>query len=206
MRYFTYNDYMDCQENQKIRKLDRLEEECFEYIRGNCKDERKFKIIEILKNKTELQEFLNDFIWTEKKIENDDITYYNENITEDKNIITCKIKRKEIFVIIKEIHKVDINITYKMLEHSIKIINRWKKDENINVRNPIVIPVVIYTGKHKWNTNNYQINNKINYIEFKSNSINFAYNLIKINELKTEELKTMKSKVSKEIIRLQQMM
>ena len=42
----------------------------------------------------------------------------------------------------------------------------------------------------------------LNYIEFKSNSINFAYNLIKINELGNSELKKMKSKVAKKMLKI----
>lgn len=48
----------------------------------------------------------------------------NENFEKSnyENMITCKIKSKEIFVIIKELHEIDLNIIYKMLEYSLKII------------------------------------------------------------------------------------
>lgn len=220
MRYFSYNDYMDYKGNIDMNNYGRVEEEKAEYILEDGEINSQFEIIEILKNIEDLQEFLNEFVWADEPIRQNDITYYNanQNLQENQimyydenenfenssyeNMITCKIKSKEIFVIIKELHEIDINIIYKMLEYSLKIIKGCEQNMLQNVRNPIVIPIVIYTGNKKWNTNNYQLKQKINYIEFKSNSINFAYNLIKINELGNSELKKMKSKVAKKMLEI----
>lgn len=220
MRYFSYNDYMDYKGNIDMNNYVRVEEEKAEYILEDGEINSQFEIIEILKNIEDLQDFLNEFVWVDEQIKQNDITYYNANQTTQENqimyydenenfeksnyenIITCKIKSKEIFVIIKELHEIDLNIIYKMLEYSLKIIKGCEQNMLQNVRNPIVIPIVIYTGNKKWNTNNYQLKQKINYIEFKSNSINFAYNLIKINELGNSELKKMKSKVAKKMLKI----
>lgn len=220
MRYFSYNDYMDYKGNIDMNNYVRVEEEKAEYILEDGEINSQFEIIEILKNIEDLQDFLNEFVWADEQIKQNDITYYNANQTTQENqiiyydenenfeksnyenMITCKIKSKEIFVIIKELHEIDLNIIYKMLEYSLKIIKGCEQNMIQNVRNPIVIPIVIYTGNKKWNTNNYQLKQKINYIEFKSNSINFAYNLIKINELGNSELKKMKSKVAKKMLKI----
>jgi len=220
MRYFSYNDYMDYKGNIDMNNYVRVEEEKAEYILEDGEINSQFEIIEILKNIEDLQDFLNEFVWADEQIKQNDITYYNANQTTQENqimyydenenfeksnyenMITCKIKSKEIFVIIKELHEIDLNIIYKMLEYSLKIIKGCEQKMLQNVRNPIVIPIVIYTGNKKWNTNNYQLKQKINYIEFKSNSINFAYNLIKINELGNSELKKMKSKVAKKMLKI----
>lgn len=220
MRYFSYNDYMDYKGNIDMNNYGRVEEEKAEYILEDGEINSQFEIIEILKNIEYLQDFLNEFVWADEPIKQNDVTYYNANqTTQEKqimyydenenfeksnyeNMITCKIKSKEIFVIIKELHEIDLNIIYKMLEYSLKIIKGCEQNMLQNVRNPIVIPIVIYTGNKKWNTNNYQLKQKINYIEFKSNSINFAYNLIKINELGNSELKKMKSKVAKKMLKI----
>ena len=220
MRYFSYNDYMDYKGNIDMNNYGRVEEEKAEYILEDGEINSQFEIIEILKNIEDLQDFLNEFVWADEPIKQNDVTYYNANqTTQEKqimyydenenfeksnyeNMITCKIKSKEIFVIIKELHEIDLNIIYKMLEYSLKIIKGCEQNMLQNVRNPIVIPKVIYTGNKKWNTNNYQLKQKINYIEFKSNSINFAYNLIKINELGNSELKKMKSKVEKKMLKI----
>ena len=220
MRYFSYNDYMDYKGNIDMNNYGRVEEEKAEYILEDGEINSQFEIIEILKNIEDLQDFLNEFVWADEQIKQNDITYYNANKTTQENqimyydenenfeksnyenMITCKIKSKEIFVIIKELREIDLNIIYKMLEYSLKIIKGCEQNMLQNVRNPIVIPIVIYTGNKKWNTNNYQLKQKINYIEFKSNSINFAYNLIKINELGNSELKKMKSKVAKKMLKI----
>lgn len=220
MRYFSYNDYMDYKGNIDMNNYGRVEEEKAEYILEDGEINSQFEIIEILKNIEDLQDFLNEFVWADEPIKQNDITYYNANQTTQENqimcydenenfeksnyenMITCKIKSKEIFVIIKELHEIDLNIIYKMLEYSLKIIKGCEQNMLQNVRNPIVIPIVIYTGNKKWNTNNYQLKQKINYIEFKSNSINFAYNLIKINELGNSELKKMNSKVAKKMLKI----
>ena len=220
MRYFSYNDYMDYKGNIDMNNYGRVEEEKAEYILEDGEINSQFEIIEILKNIEDLQDFLNEFVWADEPIKQNDVTYYNANqTTQEKqimyydenenfeksnyeNMITCKIKSKEIFVIIKELHEIDLNIIYKMLEYSLKIIKGCEQNMLQNVRNPIVIPIVIYTGNKKWNTNNYQLKQKINYIELKSNSINFAYNLIKINELGNSELKKMKSKVAKKMLKI----
>ncbi len=220
MRYFSYNDYMDYKGNIDMNNYVRVEEEKAEYILEDGEINSQFEIIEILKNIEDLQDFLNEFVWADEPIKQNDITYYNANQTTQENqimyydenenfeksnyenMITCKIKSKEIFVIIKELHEIDLNIIYKMLEYSLKIIKGCEQKMLQNVRNPIVIPIVIYTGNKKWNTNNYQLKQRINYIEFKSNSINFAYNLIKINELGNSELKKMKSKVAKKMLKI----
>ena len=220
MRYFSYNDYMDYKGNIDMNNYGRVEEEKAEYILEDGEINSQFEIIEILKNIEDLQDFLNECVWADEPIKQNDITYYNANQTTQENqimyydenenfeksnyenMITCKIKSKEIFVIIKELHEIDLNIIYKMLEYSLKIIKGCEQNMLQNVRNPIVIPIVIYTGNKKWNTNNYKLKQKINYIEFKSNSINFAYNLIKINELGNSELKKMKSKVAKKMLKI----
>lgn len=220
MRYFSYNDYMDYKGNIDMNNYGRVEEEKAEYMLEDGEINSQFEIIEILKNIEDLQDFLNEFVWADEPIKQNDITYYNANQTTQENqimyydenenfeksnyenMITCKIKSKEIFVIIKELREIDLNIIYKMLEYSLKIIKGYEQNMLQNVRNPIVIPIVIYTGNKKWNTNNYQLKQKINYIEFKSNSINFAYNLIKINELGNSEFKKMKSKVAKKMLKI----
>ena len=135
MRYFSYNDYMDYKGNIDINNYGRVEEEKAEYILEDGEINSQFEIIEILKNIEDLQDFLNEFVWADEPIKQNDITYYNANqMTQEnqimyydenenfeksnyENMITCKIKSKEIFVIIKELHEIDLNIIYKMLEY-----------------------------------------------------------------------------------------
>ena len=74
------------------------------------------------------------------------------------------------------------------------------KDKKENKRYPIVIPIVIYTGRKTWKTKNSKLYGKVNYITYDNNKINFSYNMINIRDLKTEDLKEMESMVAKEIL------
>lgn len=208
MIYFSYNDFMDNQE--KGKRIRRIEEEISEYEQKSGKFTEsitKYPITEILSDKNELTDFLTDFFNITSIIEDPNIVYCSKikanTDKNSKNIIICKIKGKEIFLIIKEIDKIDTNIAYKMFEHSSNIINRWNK-ENVGqkLRNPIVIPIVIYTGNSTWKINNYNVNDKVNYVIYKDNIINFSYNLLNINDICEKDLKKMKSKVSSIILNI----
>ena len=60
-------------------------------------------------------------------------------------------------------------------------IEKWKKENKRYIKTPIIIPIVIYTGKEKWNINT---KNKIRYTSFEENRTNLAYNIIDINKIK----------------------
>ena len=201
MRYFSYNEYVDYTENGGINKVRRVEEQIEEYELKSTKEKilnEENKIIQILKDKVQLKVFLNQFL---NYFYIEDFEYLNNY--NPKNNIMCKVKEKEIFIIVKVIQNIDNNISYKMLEDSISIIKEWEKvEEKSNKIRPIVIPIVIYIGKEKWKNNFCNKSSGLNYVEFHENRINFAYNLINIHELKIKNLKNRKSKFIKEIIKL----
>ena len=211
MVYFSFNDFVDCEQSGEIYKVKKIGEEIVKYeqVNGKIKKESiETSIIDIIKNKNELKKFLNDFFEMEQVMGLNDIVYCNKIKTKidisNENIVICKIKNKEIFIIIKEISEIDTNIAYKMFEHSINIIDRWNKGkETQNIRNPIVIPIVIYTGKKVWKNFNSQIKGKIKYVRFKNNRINFSYNVLNVNEISKEELKNMESEVARKIKKIQ---
>lgn len=210
MIYFSYNDFMDCEQNGEINEIRRIGEEIIKYepkniVKTSCINIAP--IIEIIKDKNEFKNFLDDFLNLNTSIGDYDICYCNEiKAKTDKNknnIITCKVKSKEIFIIVKEIDEIDVNIAYKMFEHSSNIIKQWNQEkESQKIRNPIVIPIVIYTGKKTWNTNRSMKHNNVNYIKYEYNKINFSYNMINIHEIDISELENMKSKLSEKIIEL----
>lgn len=207
MRYFSYNDFMDYTENGKINEIKKVEEKIVKYEQKNgTKTEynTKNKIIKILKNKICLKTFMKDFFNLTDIGNIENIVYCSDikTITDKQNNnIICKIENKEIFILIKVINNIDPNITYKMFENSINIIKRWNKQEKMeNKRYPIVIPIVIYLGKEKWDSNYCNIYNKINYTKCEKNRINFAYNFIDINRLEIDKLQNMKSSIAREFI------
>ena len=209
MIYFSYNDFIDYMENGEINQIRKVEEKIAKYEVKNGEKtvyNTKNNIIKLLQHKNYLKKFMEEFFNLSEIGNIKDVVYYDEleNITDKKNNnIVCKIENKEIFILIKVINNIDTNITYKMFENSINIIKRWDKEEKeINKRYPIVIPIVIYTGKQEWNTNYYKINSKVNYIKCSKNSINFSYNTISVNNLEIDELQNMKSNIAKEFINI----
>lgn len=210
MIYFSYNDFIDCIENGEVDKVIKVEEKIgkYEIKNGKVQDNiNKNEIIEILNKKLELKIFLKEFLnfYESKDINN--INYCNNiKSTTDKsnnNNLIMKIEHKEIFIFIKVIENIDINISYKILENSVNIIKKWDiKEKAKNKRYPIVIPIVIYTGKEIWKINSNKKYNKINYVKFENNKINFSYNLININDLSVKELTKMQSNVAKRLINI----
>ena len=209
MRYFSYNDYMDCTENGEINEIKRVEEKIAKYeFKNGTKTTYniKNKIIETLKNKNCLKMFMEEFFYFSEIDEIENIVYCNDvkTITDKQNNnIICKIEDKEMFILIKVIDKIDSNITYKMFENSINIIKRWNEEEKIeSTRFPIVIPIVIYIGKQKWKPNYCNNYGKINYTTCEKNRINFSYNIIEINNLEINKLQKMKSNIAQEFINI----
>lgn len=209
MRYFSYNDYMDCTENGEINGIKRVEEKIAKYeFKNGTKTTYniKNKIIETLKNKNCLKMFMEEFFYFSEIDEIENIVYCNDvkTITDKQNNnIICKIEDKEMFILIKVIDKIDSNITYKMFENSINIIKRWNEEEKIeSKRFPIVIPIVIYIGKQKWKPNYCNNYGKINYTTCEKNRINFSYNIIEINNLEINKLQKMKSNIAQELINI----
>lgn len=209
MRYFSYNDYIDCTENGEIDEIKKVEEKIVKYeLKNGTKTSynTKNKIIKILKNKICLKKFMRGFFNLSEIGNIENIVYCNDvkTITDKQNNnVICKLENKEIFILVKVINDIDPNITYKMFENSINIIKRWNDEEKMeNKRYPIVIPIVIYIGKEKWKSNDSNIYNKINYIKYEKNKINFSYNMISVNDLDIDELKNMKSDIAEEFINI----
>ena len=137
MVYFSFNDFVDCEQSGEIYKVRKLGENVVKYEQISKTGKNENSIIEIIKNKNELKKFLKDFFEIDEVIGLNDIVYCNKIKSKidriNENIIICKIKNKEIFIIIKEISKIDTNITYKMFEHSTNIIKYVKfKNNRIN--------------------------------------------------------------------------
>lgn len=212
MIYFSYNDYSDCMENGKIDEIKKVEEKVAKYELKNGKikkTENDNNVIKILKEKYELKKFLNEFLKLDlSQLGNSPlIKYYNYTKTildkEKESTLIAKIEEKQIFILVKEINEIDTNISYKMFEHTFNIIKRWNEEEKKeNKRNPIVIPIVIYTGKEKWKDFNHLYSRSINYTTWKENEIKFFYNMIQVNELKLKNLEQINSKISEEFIEI----
>lgn len=153
---------------------------------------------EILKSSYEMTDFLKTFIGLEVNSEN--LKIYNSSF------ITNNYKRRESDILYKDIiqntfylieHQSTVNIDMprRILEYSTELMREIKKNK-IELKNPLIVPIVIYTGKQPWNIPT----NFSNTQTFDSNSKKFTikqfYKLIDINKFNVEKLKTINNKIS----------
>lgn len=188
MVYISFNDYRDCIENEKINEKLRVEEEKAKYEiierKNKTKNKNKKEIIEYLNTKKNVIKLLNKFFEFGEKITENNFkncnNIKNKIIEEFDDIVLYKIKHKNRYILINIEEKINYNISFKILKYAINIIKYWEKEENKKTIYPIVIPIVIYIGKEKWNV---QKSSKLRYITYGKNMINLKYNIIEINEI-----------------------
>ena len=161
------------------------------------KHDKTFK--EILKKSNEMSEFLETFVKIKIKKENLKI-YNNSFITKDyhrrESDIIYKRIDKNIFYIVEHQSKVDPNMPIRILEYCVELM-RELKNTNTQKCNPLIIPIVLYTGDKKWNVSTEFSKTQERDNLFPEYSIKQIYKLIDINKYKIEELKQINNKISK---------
>ena len=112
--------------------------------------------------------------------------------------IVYKYKNKNIFFLIEHQTKIDYSMPYRILEYEIEIMKSAidiKKVKNKEYKLPFVIPIVLYTGKKKWDAKRYleESQETLDGVEIKAGN----YNLVDINDFTKEELLQEKTLISK---------
>lgn len=153
---------------------------------------------EILKNSIEMTKFLKSFIGLEVNSEN--LKICNSNfITNDykrrESDILYKNINKNIFYLVEHQSTINVDMPRRILEYSTEIMREIKKNK-LELSNPLIVPIVIYTGNKNWNVPT----NFSNTQTFDSNNQKFTikqfYKLIDINKFNVEKLKTINNKIS----------
>ena len=111
----------------------------------------------MLDNKSDTVKFINKVLKT--KLKEDDIEKYNSSFVNkifqnQEADIVYKIKNKNIFFLIEQQTKIDYSMPYRILEYQLEIIKSAidiEKLKNKSYKIPQVYPIVLYTGKRKWN-------------------------------------------------------
>ena len=81
-------------------------------------------------------------------------SFVTNNLENRESDIIYKIKGKNIFFIIEHQTKKDSSMPWRMAEYAVEIIKSaidYSKIKQKDYKLPLVIPIVIYTGKTKWN-------------------------------------------------------
>ena len=191
MVIFSYIEYLKY--SRIIKEEYSLNEEVAEYKYDNKKinhiHDKTFR--KILDDKKEFTIFINKIFNLEEKLEEKDIEKYNRKFvsvdyTNQESDVIYKLKNKEIFILVEHQTKIDKKMPIRILKYELEII-RSRMDENNRLEFPIIIPIVLYTGKQRWNA-------KINYPSYNSELARYRglkkveYNLIDINDYTIEDL------------------
>lgn len=142
----------------------------------------------VLDKKADVAKFLNKFL--KLNIDADELEKYNSSYIDKKfknkeADIVYKLKDQNIFLLIEHQTKIDDDMSYRLLDYCNEIMRSVLEDKKYRNR-PFVIPIVLYTGKRKWNIENDAKEKKNLYKEIKL--IDGAFNLIDINDFSEEEL------------------
>lgn len=134
-------------------------------------------------NEEDLEKYKNSFITSTYKSKESDMIY--------------KQKDKEIYYLIEHQSTVDKEMPNRILGYSEALIeeihrgNSLKKEEN-----PIIVPIVIYTGFQEWTVKTNFSNTQKGEAKYKKYLISFEYELIDISKYNKEELIEKDTKLS----------
>lgn len=202
MIIFTYETYL------KYANLKRfyLKEDNEEYSIKQKKKTHQYsdKVFkEILSNKKEFIKFLQKYIDKErfKHLSEGNLEKYN------KEFITSKFRKKEcdiiykisnlnMYIIVEHQSKVDYTMPERITEYCIELMrdinaNKMRKE----ISRPIIVPIVLYTGQHKWN-----VENRKKQIFLYRTFEYSEYNLVDISNDTKEELIEEKTGLSKALL------
>lgn len=162
------------------------------------KHDKTFK--EVLKDKKEMSKFLKYFI--ELEVEESKLQIYNSEFINNKyekriSDIIYKEKDKEIYYLIEHQSKVDANMPSRILEYCMELMKEVKKNQNLNKgTNPLIVPIVIYTGTNKWNVSESFSDTQKVEEKYKKYAIDLKYKLVDIKKYSKKELTNKNTKMT----------
>lgn len=172
-----------CEENAQYEKAKSSEIE--------NKHDRLFK--DLFNDKEEVKNFIKDYINFElgnKEIEKCSNSYITGKYKNYEADIVYKIKDGNIYFLIEHQSTMDEKMPYRILNYSVEIYNEEIDKEKARSREyeyPLIIPIVLYTGKRKWQVER-KFSAKIKYNNKEEKYIEMKYELVDVNNYKEEEL------------------
>lgn len=162
------------------------------------KHDKTFK--EVLKDKKEMSTFLKQFI--ELEVDTSKLQIYSSEFINNKyerriSDIIYKEKGKEIYYLIEHQSKVDKNMPYRILEYCMELMREIKKNQKFrDGSNPLIVPIVIYTGNKRWTVNEKFSDTQKVEKRYKKYAIDLKYKLIDVNKYNKEELTNKNTKIT----------
>ena len=195
MQIYTYKECLP------YLNQNRVMEEGETYQARNQKHDKIFK--EILDYKKEGVKLLNKYL--DLEIEEKDIEKYTRKfvlpeLENRESDVIYKLKNEQIFFLIEHQTKVDYSMPFRMLEYIVEIMRSAvsrEKMQNKSEKLPIVVPIVIYTGKENWKVPRLLQERQAYYSK---TNLEFKYNLVDGSKISKEELMKENSILSKAIL------
>ena len=207
---FGYEDYMKWSKilygNIETIKLNDNSEKYKLELVNNAHDKIFRKLLDEKQNAIEVINKTIEFnqILSEKYIEKYDSSYINEELKNSECDVVYRRTDKNVIYLVEHQTAIDYTMAYRMLEYKLLIIrsivnNEIEKINNQKYKYPLVIPVVLYTGRYKWNA-------KLTFEEMQDESEYYGdskkrgfteYNVLDINVMSEEELLKNKTLITK---------
>ena len=159
---------------------------------GNEHDKIFRKILNV---KAEAADFINEALNLKNRITEDQIEKYTSSfvtasLKNQESDVIYKLKNRNIFFLIEHQTKIDYTMPIRILEYEMSIIKSaidHKKYGQKDYKIPRVIPIVLYTGKRKWNAKTYINEIQEQFEDFEDLAFS-KYNVIDINNIAEEKL------------------
>lgn len=162
------------------------------------KNDKIFK--KILSDETEMAVFLCQFL--KLKIKPNELEKYKNSFITQKykskeSDIVYKHKNKNVYYLLEQQSKIDKNMPRRILRYCDELIEEIKEERKMKLyENPIIVPIVLYTGKKDWkialNFADTQIHKEKEYEDY---LIDVKYKLIDSKKYSEEELKENNSRI-----------
>ena len=188
-----------------ILKDMQLNEAQKEYLYINNAHDKIFR--KVLDNKNDAVQIINRVLKKEDRITKEEIekyksSYVSSNLKNSEADIVYKIKNKDVFFLIEHQTKIDYEMPYRILKYEIDIIESTLENRKYKTKKykyPIVIPIVLYTGKRKWNAKIDLREAQLKWKDYKVMELS-RYNILDINKIQNDELLKQKDIISKLMI------
>lgn len=179
------------------KNVDRVSDNESKYHLENIKNPHDKVFRKALDKKENVIQIINTFLEKENKITEKDIEKYTSSYVLDKlksseADVVYKVKDTNVFFLIEHQTKIDYSMPYRILKYELAIIDSViidtkEKYKSKEYKYPVVIPIILYTGKNKWNA---KLDLKTIQLKWKTyNTLELSnYKIYDINNISNEKL------------------
>ncbi len=136
---------------------------------------------------------------SENEIEKYTSSYISDELRNSESDVVYKLKNENVFFLIEHQTKIDYSMPYRILKYELNVIDSVSIDNKYigkEYKYSLVIPIVLYTGKEKWDAKLDLRSMQYKWSKYLGQELS-RYNILDINEISDSELLEEKSIISK---------